>query len=113
MARTDVTTPAFWKDTAERVFATFLQVLVPALGIEAGASGLHEVSWLPALSVSAAAAVLALIKCLIAGLTGGSPSAVKVAQHDRDLTAKRERLQADIGQRPAGESGDSPDAAPR
>ncbi|GEM_PF-4945534 len=78
MAHPDIRTRTFWKDTAERVLATFLQVLLPALGIEAGVSGVHEASWMPALSIAAAAAVLALIKCLIAGLTGGSPSAVKV-----------------------------------
>lgn len=64
---------AFLKDLAERVVSTFLQALIPALGL----SSLHDgdgfdvtsVDWSTGLTVAAGAAFLALVKGVIAGLT--------------------------------------------
>ena len=54
----------FWVDALERAIMTFAQALLATLGVNA--VGIHEVEWLSALSVAALAAVLSLLKSLVA-----------------------------------------------
>ena len=61
----------YWKDLAERVAATFLQVVIAALALS-GAVGLN---WPGTLAVAGSAALLALSKGLLARLVGDPDSA--------------------------------------
>ena len=65
-------TAAFWKGTAERAVKTFAQTLGAIL--MTGATGLLDVGWGPALSVSGLAALLSLLTSLGSGFSGIGPS---------------------------------------
>ncbi|MFC8182391.1 holin [Rhodococcus sp. NPDC057297] len=64
-------TLSFWKSTAERVVATFVQALLPLL---LGAN-LFDVDWKVALGAAGSAAALSLLKCLAAAYVGPTDSA--------------------------------------
>lgn len=63
-------TRAFWKATAERVVSTALQAAVPTIT----AASLDGIDWGAAASITGAAALLSLVKNVIAGINSGSPS---------------------------------------
>lgn len=69
-------TISFWKAVAERALSTFAQAflaVIPVTGV-----GFGEVNWLAALSIGGVAAVLSVVKSLIANqATGSGPSAIK------------------------------------
>jgi hypothetical protein len=54
----------FWVDALERAVATFAQALIALLG--ANALGFEQVDWLAALSVAGMAALLSLLKSVVA-----------------------------------------------
>jgi hypothetical protein len=76
-----VFTVSFWKATAERVVTAFAVSLISALFVGAEVLDVRAIHWEQALSIAAGAALLSLLKGLVAG-TGvigpkGSPSLVR------------------------------------
>ena len=74
-------TAAFWKALAERVVTAFCVSLISVLFVGAEVLDLRNVRWGEALSIAAGAALLSLLKGIVAG-TGvigprGSPSLVR------------------------------------
>ena len=67
-------TKEFWKDAAERVASTFVQVLIPVLTVD-GISGLADKE---TLSIVAGTTLLALLKVLAAGLKSDTVSPASV-----------------------------------
>ncbi len=64
----------FWKDAAERAIATAAQTAVGVLGV--AGLGLLDVDWTAALSVSALAGLVSVLKSVVASRFGdGSASA--------------------------------------
>lgn len=53
-------TKEFWKGAAERGIKTFFQVFVATVGVSGVATGIEDINWLGALSVSAVATILSL-----------------------------------------------------
>lgn len=74
-------TKTFWKDTAERAVKTFAQSLAAVL--TAGATGVLDVDWMNALSVSLLATLVSVLTSLGSGYVGDdSASAVKLNKED-------------------------------
>jgi len=76
-------TVAFWKATIERVVATFAVALISTIGVGAEVLDIRQIQWGQAFGIAGGAALLTLVKCIIAG-TGvsgskGSPSLVNEA----------------------------------
>lgn len=70
--------PAFWKDAAERAVSTAAQAAIGVL--TAGAVGLVEVDWAATGSIAGLAAVVSVLKSLVAGTSGdGSASLVNAS----------------------------------
>ena len=68
-------TPTFWKDAAERAVSTAAQAANGVL--TAGAVGLVHVDWAATGSIAGLAAVVSILKSLVAGTSGdGSASLV-------------------------------------
>lgn len=61
-------TPAFWKDVAERAVSTAAQAAIGVL--TAGAVGLVDVDWAATGSIAGLAAVVSVLKSLVAGTSG-------------------------------------------
>ena len=70
--RTSIWTVEFWKATAERVLSTFVQAYLGAILATGAASAFNVLAfdWLLPLGPALAAALLCLVKCLIAGNVG-------------------------------------------
>jgi len=63
-------TKKFWKDAAERVVSTFIQVLIPVLSVD----GLYGLADKETLVIVAGSTLLALLKALAAGLKSNTLS---------------------------------------
>lgn len=75
-------TKLFLKDTAERAVKTFAQSLAAVL--TAGATGVLDVDWMNALSVSLLATLVSVLTSLGSGYVGDdSASAVKLNKEDK------------------------------
>lgn len=71
-------TITFWKATAERAIATFLQVFVASIGVGAA---INEVDWLTIASIAGVATLLSVAKSVIANaITGEGPSVISSEQ---------------------------------
>jgi len=71
-------TPTFWKDVAERAASTAAQAAIGVL--TAGAAGLVDVDWAATGSIVGLAAVVSVLKSLVAGTSGdGTASLVDTA----------------------------------
>ena len=66
---TSIWTGTFWRATAERVLSTALQAAVPSITV----ASLSEIPWWSVATIAGAAALLSLVKAVIAGLQTGSP----------------------------------------
>lgn len=74
-------TKTFWKDTAERAVKTFAQSLAAVLA--AGATGVLDVDWMNALSVSLLATLVSVLTSLGSGYVGDdSASVIKLNKED-------------------------------
>lgn len=80
-------TGRFWKATGERVIATALQAAVPSITV----ASLDAIDWGAAASITGAAALLSLVKAVIAGLASGTPSVGNAEQ----LAAATAKIQHD------------------
>lgn len=71
-------TAAFWKATGERIIFVFAYTLITSLFVGAELLDISSIRWGEALTLSASAAGLALLKCLVASQVGvkGSPGLV-------------------------------------
>lgn len=87
-------TTEFWKAVAERAVSTFAQTLMGVLGV--GATSLLSVDWQAALSTAALAAVLSVLKSLIASKVGnGGPSfGPEQLTHEPEKHGRHERPDA-------------------
>ncbi|MDR1265950.1 MAG: holin [Propionibacteriaceae bacterium] len=61
---------AFWRAVLERAGSTFLEAFIPLVGT----GPLTGLDWPQALGLAGSAAFLSVLKSLLAGLRGGSPS---------------------------------------
>lgn len=68
LRRPTVWSVEFWKATAERAVFTFAQALLAILIV--GATDLLSVPWVSALSTAGLAALLAVLKCIVANGVG-------------------------------------------
>ena len=59
----------FWRATFERVLSTALQTAIPSITL----GSLNQVDWGQVLVIIGTAALLALVKAVLAGLSTGSP----------------------------------------
>ncbi len=59
----------FWRATAERVLSTALQAAIPSITL----GSLDQVQWGQVSLIIGAAALLSLVKAVLAGLSTGSP----------------------------------------
>lgn len=74
-------TKTFWKDTAERAVKTFAQSLAAVLA--AGATGVLDVDWMNALSVSLLATLVSVLTSIGSGTVGDqSASAIKLKKEE-------------------------------
>lgn len=74
-------TKTFWKDTVERAVKTFAQSLAAVM--TAGATGVLDVDWVNALSVSLLATLVSVLTSVGSGYVGDdSASAVKLNKED-------------------------------
>jgi hypothetical protein len=74
-------TKTFWKDTAERAVKTFAQSMAAVL--TAGVTGVLDVDWMNALSVSLLAALVSVLTSVGSGYVGDdSASAVKLNKEE-------------------------------
>lgn len=74
-------TKTFWKDTAERAVKTFAQSMAAVL--TAGVTGVLDVDWINALSVSLLATLVSVLTSVGSGYVGDdSASAVNLNKED-------------------------------
>lgn len=74
-------TKTFWKDTVERALKTFAQSLAAVM--TAGATGVLDVDWVNALSVSLLATFVSILTSVGSGYVGDdSASAVKLNKEE-------------------------------
>lgn len=74
-------TKKFWKDTAERAVKTFAQSLAAVM--TAGATGVLDVDWVNALSVSLLATLVSVLTSVGSGYVGDdSASAITLNKED-------------------------------
>jgi hypothetical protein len=74
-----VWTPSFWKALAERVLTAFAVSLISVLFVGAEVLDVRQIHWGQALGIAAGAALLSLLKGVVAGQwlgPNGSPSLV-------------------------------------
>lgn len=69
MSANNIWTGTFWRATAERVLSTALQAAVPSITV----ASLSEIPWWTVFTIAGAAALLSLVKSVIAGINSGSP----------------------------------------
>lgn len=75
-------TPTFWKDAAERAISTAAQAAIGVL--TAGSIGLVDVDWASTGSIAGLAAVVSLLKSIVAsGIGNGDASLVDTAPGGR------------------------------
>lgn len=75
------TNKTFWKDTVERAVKTFAQSMVAVM--TAGATGVLDVDWVNALSVSLFATLVSVLTSIGSGTVGDqSASAVKLNKEE-------------------------------
>lgn len=75
-------TKTFWKDTAERAVKTFAQSLAAVL--TAGATGVLDVDWVNALSVSLLATLVSVLTSFGSGYVGdNSASAINLNKENK------------------------------
>lgn len=75
-----LTSKTFWKDTAERAVKTFAQSLVASLAV---GTGLLDVDWVNALSISGLATVISVLTSVGSGYVGDdSASAINLNKED-------------------------------
>jgi len=75
-------TPTFWKDAAERAISTAAQAAIGVL--TAGSIGLVDVDWASTGSIAGLAAVVSLLKSIVAsGIGNGDASLVDTAEPGR------------------------------
>lgn len=65
-------TGSFWKATIERVLTTFIVAYIAILLVSLFPAQIFNVTWYTALTPAAAAAILDLVKCIMASF-GGNP----------------------------------------
>lgn len=65
-------TKQFWKDTTERVVSTAAQAMIASIGTTAFFGDMH---WKIVLGTTGIAALVSLLKCLVAGSKGDPDSA--------------------------------------
>lgn len=74
-------TKTFWKDTVERALKTFAQSLAAVM--TAGATGVLDVDWVNALSVSLLATFVSILTSVGSGYVGDdSASAIKLNKEE-------------------------------
>lgn len=74
-------TKTFWKDTAERAVKTFAQSMAAVL--TAGVTGVLDVDWMNALSVSLLATLVSVLTSIGSGYVGDdSASVVKLQEKE-------------------------------
>jgi hypothetical protein len=78
-------TKAFWKDTGERVLATFLQALLAVMLVDG--FDIYAVDWKGILSTAGLAAGIALVKSVLSVLVVGTPSMTRSAIPSGDVAA--------------------------
>ncbi|OII27936.1 hypothetical protein BIV04_03245 [Frigoribacterium sp. MCBA15_019] len=75
-------TPTFWKDAAERAISTAAQAAIGVL--TAGSIGLVDIDWASTGSIAGLAAVVSLLKSIVAsGIGNGDASLVDTAGSGR------------------------------
>lgn len=75
------TNKTFWKDTLERAIKTFAQSLAAVM--TAGATGVLDVDWVNALSVSLLATLVSVLTSVGSGYVGDdSASAINLSKED-------------------------------
>lgn len=75
-------TKTFWKDTAERAVKTFAQSMVAVM--TAGATGVFDVDWVNALSVSLLATLVSVLTSIGSGTVGDqSASMLKLDEENK------------------------------
>jgi len=75
------TTPAFWQGAGERAVKTFAQALLGVL--MGGATGVLDVDWVAALSVSALATIVSVLTSLVTpDFTAGTPADEYQGKHE-------------------------------
>ena len=72
-------TMVWLKDAGERAIKTFAQTLLAALGVGAVHTGITELPWLPALSISATATVLSVLSSVVSLPIGNQTASLTTA----------------------------------
>ena len=80
-------TKLFWKDAAERAVATFAQTVIAMVGVLAPAvnENLLDINYAPIVLISFVAALLSVLKSIVAAYKAGTDTASLVVD-SRELT---------------------------